>query len=186
MRVICFVCLDTLVGKEAWSLNCGHIFCRPCTEGIQKTSNICPVCRAECIKDSRVFIPFREEGEDDPLNVRLEEEKQELQRMLEVESDQRSNLKEALEFEGMRRATLQIRIENMESEKKELMKKFRVLEREKAKAEKERKEEVYRRFQTDLEKDELEQQLKEEKYKKKLLEREFEDYKLKKSDCDDM
>ena len=42
MRVICFVCLDTLVGKEAWSLNCGHIFCRPCIEGIQKTSNICP------------------------------------------------------------------------------------------------------------------------------------------------
>ena len=185
MKVICFVCLDSLVGKETWSLICGHIFCHACIEGIRRTSNNCPVCRAECIVNSKVFIPFREEGEDDPLNVRLGEEKEELQRMLEVESDQRSNLKEALQFEGLRRATLQIRIENMESEKKELRKKLRMLEREKAKAEKERKEEVYRRFQTGLEKDEMEQQLKEEKHKKKLLEQEFAYYKLK-SDCKDM
>lgn len=42
----CPVCLESLAGQEVSSTVCGHIFCKPCINGVLKSANKkCPTCR---------------------------------------------------------------------------------------------------------------------------------------------
>lgn len=42
----CCICFDSFMSGEIFSIECGHLFCKPCFDASMTRGNICPTCQA--------------------------------------------------------------------------------------------------------------------------------------------
>lgn len=61
VKLICVICLESLVDRQVSSLSCGHVFCTVCITNSLKRREVCPTCNQEAVAFflRPIFLPIK-------------------------------------------------------------------------------------------------------------------------------